>query len=119
MQSVRQWLEQLGLVDYAEVYQRNAVDLDLLREPTDQDLEKIGVHPLGHRKKLLKAIAEQNGELAPTAPSRLASPEAYTPKHLAERIVTSRSALDGDRKQVSVWPPTRRVESIHRCPRHD
>jgi class 3 adenylate cyclase/tetratricopeptide (TPR) repeat protein len=34
--------------------------------------------------------------------SRFASPEAYTPKHLAERILTSKAALEGERKQVTV-----------------
>src|SRR5499426_3492707 len=38
------------------------------------------------------------GEPAP----RFASPEAYTPKHLAEKILTSKSALEGERKQVTV-----------------
>jgi class 3 adenylate cyclase len=38
----------------------------------------------------------------PTAPRRFASPESYTPKHLAEKILTSRSALEGERKQVTV-----------------
>ncbi len=33
---------------------------------------------------------------------RFASPETYTPKHLAEKILTSRSALDGERKQATV-----------------
>ncbi|MFO0711168.1 MAG: AAA family ATPase [Sandaracinus sp.] len=36
-----------------------------------------------------------------TAP-RYASPDAYTPKHLAEKILTSRTALEGERKQVTV-----------------
>jgi predicted ATPase/class 3 adenylate cyclase len=36
------------------------------------------------------------------APSRFASPEAYTPKHLAEKILTARSALEGERKHVTV-----------------
>ena len=35
-------------------------------------------------------------------PARLASPETYTPKYLAEKILTSRSALEGERKQVTV-----------------
>ncbi len=35
-------------------------------------------------------------------PSRFVSPEAYTPRHLAERILTSRSAVEGERKQVTV-----------------
>ena len=38
---------------------------------------------------------------APAAP-RFSSPEAYTPQHLAEKILTSKSALEGERKQVTV-----------------
>src|SRR5256712_13974225 len=34
--------------------------------------------------------------------SRFASPESYTPTHLAERILTSKSAMEGERKQVTV-----------------
>src|SRR5256884_4672793 len=33
---------------------------------------------------------------------RFASPDSYTPKHLAERILTSKAALDGERKQITV-----------------
>jgi class 3 adenylate cyclase len=33
---------------------------------------------------------------------RLGSPESYTPKHLAEKILTSRSAIEGERKVVTV-----------------
>src|SRR5262249_52907057 len=33
---------------------------------------------------------------------RFASPESYTPKHLAEKILTSKAALEGERKQVTV-----------------
>src|SRR5437899_10463765 len=40
--------------------------------------------------------------LAAGAVSRFASPQAYTPKHLVERVLTSRSALEGERKQVTV-----------------
>src|SRR5229473_1785391 len=36
------------------------------------------------------------------AQARFSSPEAYTPKHLAEKILTSKSALEGERKQVTV-----------------
>ncbi|MBI4611590.1 MAG: zinc ribbon domain-containing protein, partial [Candidatus Rokubacteria bacterium] len=39
---------------------------------------------------------------APAAEPRLGSPEVYTPRHLAEKILTSRSALEGERKQVTV-----------------
>jgi len=37
-----------------------------------------------------------------TSEARFTSPESYTPKHLAERILTSRTALEGERKQVTV-----------------
>ena len=33
---------------------------------------------------------------------RFAAPESYTPKHLAEKILTSKAALEGERKQVTV-----------------
>jgi class 3 adenylate cyclase/pimeloyl-ACP methyl ester carboxylesterase len=39
--------------------------------------------------------------LTPSAP-RFAAPESYTPKHLAERIINSKAALEGERKQVTV-----------------
>src|SRR5713226_353315 len=35
-------------------------------------------------------------------PTKFAAPETYTPKHLADKILTSRSALEGERKQVTV-----------------
>lgn len=38
----------------------------------------------------------------PLQPPRFTSPEVYTPKHLAEKILTSKSALEGERKQVTV-----------------
>jgi len=40
--------------------------------------------------------------VGPSSAPRFLSPEAYTPKHLAERILTSKSALEGERKQVTV-----------------
>src|SRR5688572_21484184 len=39
---------------------------------------------------------------APAPSAQFGSPGAYTPKHLAEKILTSRSALEGERKQVTV-----------------
>ena len=39
---------------------------------------------------------------APVVQPRYTSPEAYTPKHLAEKILTSRSAIEGERKQITV-----------------
>ncbi|MFP6757532.1 MAG: adenylate/guanylate cyclase domain-containing protein, partial [Alphaproteobacteria bacterium] len=56
MSDIGAWLESLGLGEYIEAFADNAVELDVVAELSDGDLEKIGVR-LGHRKKLLKAIA--------------------------------------------------------------
>src|SRR6516164_4750202 len=56
MQGVTDWLEKLGLSEYAQRFADNAIDLSVLPDLTDQDLEKIGVL-LGHRRKILRAIA--------------------------------------------------------------
>jgi len=37
---------------------------------------------------------------------QLPTPDAYTPKHFAEKILTSKAALEGERKQVTVPSPT-------------
>ena len=44
----------------------------------------------------------QPAAVGPASSSKLASPESYTPKHLADKILTSKSALEGERKQVTV-----------------
>jgi class 3 adenylate cyclase/predicted ATPase len=44
----------------------------------------------------------QSVNAQPAKATRFTSPEAYTPKHLAEKILTSKSALEGERKQVTV-----------------
>ena len=40
--------------------------------------------------------------VAPTAPAQPRDPRGYTPNHLAEKILTSRAALEGERKHVTV-----------------
>jgi hypothetical protein len=67
------WLRSLGLEQYEAVFRANAVDADLLRVLTDQDLRKLGVL-LGHRHQLLRGIAALNGALLATAAAG-ASPE--------------------------------------------
>jgi hypothetical protein len=63
------WLRSLGLEEYEAAFHANAVDAEVLRDLTDQDLKKLGV-PLGHRRKLLRAIAALDGALAPASAQR-------------------------------------------------
>jgi len=57
MQRIADWLNKIGLGQYAQHFADNAIDASVLRHLTDQDLQQIGV-ALGHRKKILRAIAE-------------------------------------------------------------
>ena len=63
------WLRSLGLEQYEAAFHVNAVDADVLRDLTDQDLKKLGVL-LGHRRKLLRAIAALDGALVPASAPR-------------------------------------------------
>ena len=54
---VRKWLEGLSLGKYAATFIANDVDQDVLHDLDESDLERLGVS-LGHRKKLLRAIAD-------------------------------------------------------------
>ena len=56
---------------------------------------------LSRTAKFCPECAHPTGLSAAPAP-RFDSPESYTPKHLAERILTSKAALEGERKQVTV-----------------
>jgi class 3 adenylate cyclase len=60
MQDLAQWLEELGMSEYTQRFAENKIDVSVLRHLTDQDLKDIGV-ALGHRRKILAAIAEFAG----------------------------------------------------------
>jgi class 3 adenylate cyclase/predicted ATPase len=58
MLRIEDWLKRLSLEQYTHCFAENDIDLSILYDLTDQDLEKIGVRSLGHRRKLLRAIDE-------------------------------------------------------------
>jgi class 3 adenylate cyclase len=55
---IADWLNKRGLAQYAECFAENDIDVSVLRHLTDQDLKDLGVS-LGHRRKMLAAIADQ------------------------------------------------------------
>jgi class 3 adenylate cyclase len=57
---ISDWLEKLGMSEYAQRFAENDIDIAVLRHLTDQDLKELGVS-LGHRRKMLAAIAEVAG----------------------------------------------------------
>jgi SAM domain (Sterile alpha motif) len=71
------WLRSLGLGQYEATFRDNAVDAEVLFELNDNDLTQLGVL-LGHRKRLLKAIAEL------ASADKIAPPTTLTPSTTAE-----------------------------------
>jgi class 3 adenylate cyclase/tetratricopeptide (TPR) repeat protein len=69
------WLRTLGLEQYEPVFRQNEIDHDVLPELTDADLEKLGV-PMGHRKRLVRAIARLSAAEPTAAPISAAASTA-------------------------------------------
>jgi class 3 adenylate cyclase/tetratricopeptide (TPR) repeat protein len=61
MTGIADWLASIGLAEYAERFGENAIDLSVVRDLTEQDLKDLGVL-LGHRRKMLRAVAELKGD---------------------------------------------------------
>jgi class 3 adenylate cyclase/predicted ATPase len=92
MQQIADWLKQLGMHEYIQRFAENDIDFAILGDLTDQDLEKIGVASLGHRRKLLHAIANLKG-VEKSAPAVNVAAAPSTVPRLAET---------GERRQVTV-----------------
>jgi class 3 adenylate cyclase/predicted ATPase/ABC-type transport system involved in cytochrome c biogenesis ATPase subunit len=77
------WLRDLGLAQYEQAFRDNAIDAEILSKLTADDLKDIGVTVVGHRRKLLQAIADQLS----AAPSAMRGAKAPLPQDLpsAER----------------------------------
>ena len=92
MSDIRQWLEELGLGVYADVFEENAIDGRALPHLTDQDLKDIGISLLGHRRVLLGAIME----ISPTAkPDTAADDNKTAPRDKP-------AVPDAERRQLTV-----------------
>jgi class 3 adenylate cyclase/predicted ATPase len=83
------WLRELGFERYADRLRANEIDLDVLPDLTEDDLEKLGI-PLGHRKKLLRAIV------------RLAAAAGHGPDAAVSPSVSEAARGEAERRQLSV-----------------
>ena len=87
MQQIADWLEKLGMSEYAERFAEGDIDIDVLSELTDHDFDRLGVS-LGHRRKMLRAIRELSASPIAACTERQASAPAVpepAPKDTAER----------------------------------
>ena len=86
MQQIADWLEKLGLSEYADRFADNKIDVSVLPHLTDEDLKEIGV-PLGHRRKMFAAINQGSASIQPT-PAPTTRIEPKTPDAAERRHVT-------------------------------
>ena len=91
-QPIADWLEKLGLGQYAQRFVENEITLSILSDLTDADLKELGVSALGHRRLLLRAIAE------------LHDVEKRSPTHSATVTATGIAGQrdSAERRQVTV-----------------
>ena len=80
MQQIADWLQNIGLGQYAQRFAENDITFAILPHLTDQDLKELGVTSLGHRRQLLLAIAEISSVQKDPAP-----PPSAAPQDTAER----------------------------------
>src|SRR5262245_59601854 len=88
MQQIGEWLEKLGMSEYAQRFAESRIDLAVLPDLTDQDLKDLGV-VLGDRRKILRAIAG------------LKSTETVAPSSATEAVIASPHDT-AERRQVTV-----------------
>jgi hypothetical protein len=73
---VGSWLRRLGIERYEAVFRDNEIDDAVLPRLTAEDLKDLGVGPVGHRRKLLDAIAALRAESSGSAPSPEVIPDS-------------------------------------------
>jgi class 3 adenylate cyclase len=89
---VAAWLRGMGLEQYEPAFRDNYVDADVLPDLTAEDLIGLGVTAIGHRRKLLAAIAALRAE-SPTVAQSAAS---------ATPAQTALPTADAERRQLTV-----------------
>jgi class 3 adenylate cyclase len=87
MQQIADWLESLGMSEYAQRFAENDIDVEVLSELTDKDFDRLGVS-IGHRRKMMRAIREfaaspVSAEMQP--PASATTDAQAAPRDTAER----------------------------------
>src|SRR5215469_12005882 len=90
MLQIADWLQKLGLGQYAQRFAENDISFSILPDLTDQDLKELGVASLGHRRQLLRAIIELKGS------------EIVAPKPTNENASAVARHETAERRQVTV-----------------
>ena len=88
------WLRSLGLGKYEATFRENEIDETVLPSLTHETLKELGVTALGHRLKLLDAIAALQAEGGVKAPSPAAAPAGQSAARPSAASVAQAAAND-------------------------
>jgi class 3 adenylate cyclase len=99
---VAAWLKNLGLGEYEAAFRDNAIDGDLLQSLTAEDLRDLGVRIVGHRRKLLDAIAALGAVSKPTPFPAATGPVAASPAPAVSSAPQPRSGTAAERRPITV-----------------
>jgi len=87
MSQIRKWLETIGLGQYADAFEANDIDMDLLAQVDDQLLKEFGISSAGHRLRIRNAITKLG---------------AHVQSETADGPLMSAGAASAERRQVTV-----------------
>ena len=74
------WLRSLGLEQYAPAFRDNDIESEMLPQLTAEDLTALGVISIGHRRRLLTAVASFGDKLDPLPINAPPCPRKFTGK---------------------------------------
>jgi class 3 adenylate cyclase/predicted ATPase len=117
------WLRGLGLERYEQAFRENEIDLRVLPELTADDLKELGVAAIGHRRLLLKAIADLAADAGRPAAEDVpaASPANATAEAERRQLTVMFCDLVGSTPLSTRFDPEDLREIIgayHRCVAH-
>ena len=107
MSDLRDWLRRNKLEQYADAFEANDIDLDILPDLNDDDLEQLGLS-LGNRRRFMKAIAARDTDAVPISSRGKATSadksSSADPLASGEKISAAEMPVSGDaeRRQVTV-----------------
>jgi class 3 adenylate cyclase len=115
MTGIADWLASIGSGEYAQRFAENAIDLSVVRDLTEQDLKDLGVL-LGHRRTMLRAIAELNGAALESAEAAIepVSRDEAERRHLTVMLceLVGSAALSARLDPEDMWGV---IASYHAC----
>jgi hypothetical protein len=100
------WLRSLGLGKYEAVFRENEIDEPVLPDLAAEDLKELGVTALGHRRRLLAAIAALRSDASGKKPSGDAATASTPTEDRAERRIIA----IGNTRLLNELPAHRRPE---------